>query len=137
MQQRDYSFFNCTSLKGDGYNYRYMDCLSGPGYIYAFTSDNSISYTDLTNCTKLYNLSSVPLDTLENTLHLNWSTPDSGQCERQGKFCRRKNNSASLEIECYDKPKSKEGMVFVTRFSVHFETIGSFSDNNEEWSHEQ
>ncbi|KAJ6760289.1 RING/U-BOX SUPERFAMILY PROTEIN [Salix purpurea] len=120
----NYSFFNCTSSKGDGYN---LDCLSGPGYIYAYTSDYSISYTDLTNCTKLYNLSSIPTEIvdLENTLHLNWSKPDSGRCERRGKFCRR-NSSASLETECYDKPKSKEGMVFVTRFSVHFETIGSF-----------
>ena len=121
----NYSFFNCTSSKGDGYN---LDCLSGPGYIYAYTSDYSISYTDLTNCTKLYNRSSVPSEIveLENTLHLNWSTPDCGRCEQHGKFCRRKNSSAIIEIECYDKPKSKEGMVFVTRFSIHFETIGSF-----------
>ncbi|KAJ6294892.1 hypothetical protein OIU76_022889 [Salix suchowensis] len=110
MGLSNYSFFNCTSRKGDGYENWYLDCLSRPGYnIYAYTSDNSISYTDLTNCTKLYNLSSVPSETFEmkNTLHLNWSTPDSGRCERRGKFCRR-NSSASLETECYDKPKSKE-----------------------------
>ncbi|KAJ6411045.1 hypothetical protein OIU84_007739 [Salix udensis] len=112
MGLSDYSFFNCTSRKGDGYGNWYLDCLSGPGYnIYAYTSDNSISYTDLTNCTKLYNLSSVPSETFEmkNTLHLNWSKPHSGLCEQQGKFCRRKNSSARIEIECYDKPKSKEG----------------------------
>ncbi|KAF9667373.1 hypothetical protein SADUNF_Sadunf15G0016300 [Salix dunnii] len=133
MEQSDYSFFNCTSLKEDVYTSWYLDCLSGPGYIYAFTSANSISYTDLTNCTKLYNLSSVPSDiiTLENIIHLNWSRPQSGRCEQQGMFCRRKKSSATLETECYDKPKSKEGMVFVTRFAVHFETIGSFSDKNE------
>ncbi|KAB5524136.1 hypothetical protein DKX38_021885 [Salix brachista] len=110
MELSNYSFFNCTSRKGDGYDNWYLDCLSGPGYIYAYTSDNSISYTDLTNCTKLYNLSSVPSETFEmkNTLHLNWSTPHSGLCEQQGKFCRR-NSSDSLHTECYNKPKSKEG----------------------------
>ncbi|KAG5229598.1 glycerophosphodiester phosphodiesterase protein kinase domain-containing GDPDL [Salix suchowensis] len=109
MMLSNYSFFNCTSRKEDGYNNRYLDCLSGAGYIYAYTSDYSISYTDLTNCTKLYNVSSIPSEIvdLESTLHLNWSTPDSGRCERRGKFCRR-NSSASLETECYDKPKSKE-----------------------------
>ncbi|KAB5524137.1 hypothetical protein DKX38_021886 [Salix brachista] len=109
MGLSDYSVFNCTSRKGDGYDYRYLDCLSGPGYIYAYTSDYSISYTDLTNCTKLYNLSSIPSEIvgLGNTLHLNWSTPDSGRCERRGKFCRR-NSSASLHTKCYDKPKSKK-----------------------------
>ncbi|KAJ6687550.1 RING/U-BOX SUPERFAMILY PROTEIN [Salix koriyanagi] len=123
----NYSFFNCTSPKGDGYN---LDCLSGPGYnIYAYTSDNSISYTDLTNCTKLYNRSSVPSEIFEmkNILYLNWSMPGCQQCEKQRKFCKLKKNSrASRETECYDKPKSNKGMVFVTRFSVHFETIGSF-----------
>ena len=125
----DYSFFNCTSSKGYRYNYRYLDCLGGPGYIYAFTSDNSISYTDLTNCTKLYNLSSVPSEIFEmkNILYLNWSMPGCQQCEQQRKFCKLKKNSrATLETECYDKPKLKKGMVLVTSFSVHFETIGSF-----------
>ncbi|KAJ6687549.1 RING-H2 FINGER PROTEIN ATL21A-RELATED [Salix koriyanagi] len=110
MELSNYSFFNCTSRKGDGYENWYLDCLSGPGYnIYAYTSDNSISYTDLTNCTKLYNLSSVPSETFEmkNTLHLNWSTPHSGLCEQQGKFCRR-NSNATGQTECYDKPKSKK-----------------------------
>ncbi|KAF9667374.1 hypothetical protein SADUNF_Sadunf15G0016400 [Salix dunnii] len=116
MGLSDYSFFNCPSLKGDGY--KHLDCLSGHGYIYAYTSDYSISYTDLTNCTKLYNISSVPSEIvyLENTLHLNWSTPDSGRCERQGKFCRRKNSSA--DIECYDKPKSKEEKYQITTDNV-------------------
>ncbi|KAJ6760288.1 SERINE/THREONINE KINASE putative-RELATED [Salix purpurea] len=94
------------------YSYRYLDCLRGPGYIYAYTSDYSISSTDLTDCTKLYNLSSVPSEIIElkNILHLNWSSPESGHCERLGQFCRRKNSSARIEIECYDKPKSKEGL---------------------------
>ncbi|KAJ6411046.1 hypothetical protein OIU84_007740 [Salix udensis] len=61
----------------------------------------------------------IPSETFEmkNTLHLNWSKPHSGLCEQQGKFCRRKNSSARIEIECYDKPKSKEvaavGSVFL------------------------
>ncbi|KAJ6677307.1 SERINE/THREONINE KINASE putative-RELATED [Salix viminalis] len=125
--QSDYTVFNCTSYKGDGY--KHLDCLSGPGYdIYAYTADHSISYTDLTNCTKLYSLSSVPSELFGlKSILLSWSMPGCQQCEQQGKFCNlKKNSTASLETECYDKPKSKKGMVFVTRFSVHFETIGSF-----------
>ena len=47
VQQDDYAFFNCTSLKGD--TYQKLACLSGPGYdIFAYRSDYLISYTDLT-----------------------------------------------------------------------------------------
>jgi hypothetical protein len=120
MEQDDYAFFNCTSWKGD--TSRQLACLSGPGYdIFAYRSDYLISYTDLTSCTKIYNLSSVPMEIMmeEKILHLNWSMPACRLCEAQGKFCRWKTN-ARLETECYDKPKSNEGMVFLTPFSVHF-----------------
>ncbi|KAF9667372.1 hypothetical protein SADUNF_Sadunf15G0016200 [Salix dunnii] len=109
MGLSDYSFFNCTSYKGDGYD---LDCLSGPAYnIFAYTSDYRISYTDLTNCTKLYNLSSVPSEIFEmkNILYLNWSLPGCQQCEQQRKFCKlKKNITATLETECYDKHESKK-----------------------------
>jgi len=120
MRQDDYAFFNCTSWKGD--TYQKLACLSGPGYdIFAYRSDYLISYTDLTSCTKIYNLSSVPWEIIrqEKILRLNWSMPACRLCEAQGKFCRWKTN-ARLDTECYDKPKSNEGMVFLTPFSVHF-----------------
>ncbi|XP_034925727.1 rust resistance kinase Lr10 [Populus alba] len=124
-QQYDYAFFNCTSLKGD--TYQRLACLSGPGYdIFAYTSDYLISYTDLTSCTKIYNLSSVPMEVMrqENILNLTWSVPACRLCEAQGKFCRWKNISARLEIECYDRPKSKEGIR--KKIAAAVATVGSF-----------
>ncbi|XP_011003876.1 PREDICTED: glycerophosphodiester phosphodiesterase protein kinase domain-containing GDPDL2-like [Populus euphratica] len=124
MQQDDYAFFNCTSRKGD--TYRKLACLSGPGYdIFAYSSDYLISYTDLTSCTKIYNLSSVPWEIIrqEKIMRLNWSMPACRLCEAQGKFCRRKNENASLETECYDKPKSKEGIR--KKIAAAVATVGS------------
>ncbi|KAJ6874670.1 hypothetical protein NC652_034389 [Populus alba x Populus x berolinensis] len=124
MEQDDYSFFNCTSWKGD--TSRQLACLSGPGYdIFAYYSSSSIGYSDLTSCTKMYNLSSIPWEILwqNNILRLNWSRPECGLCEARGKFCRRKNNSAGLETECYDKPKSKEDIKKKTEAAVA--TVGS------------
>nr|TKS17350.1 glycerophosphodiester phosphodiesterase protein kinase domain-containing GDPDL2-like [Populus alba] len=124
MEQDDYSFFNCTSWKGD--TSRQLACLSGPGYdIFAYYSYSSIGYSDLTSCTKMYNLSSIPWEILwqNNILRLNWSRPECGLCEARGKFCRRKNNSAGLETECYDKPKSKEDIKKKTEAAVA--TVGS------------
>ncbi|KAG6745606.1 hypothetical protein POTOM_050104 [Populus tomentosa] len=123
-QQYDYAFFNCTSWKGD--TYQKLACLSGPGYdIFAYISDYLISYTDLTSCTKIYNLSSVPMEVMrqENILNLTWSMPACGVCEAQGKFCRWKNISARLEIECYDRPKSKEGIR--KKIAAAVATVGS------------
>jgi hypothetical protein len=127
MEQDDYAFFNCTSSKGD--TSLQLACLSGPGYdIFAYFSSYPIGYSDLTSCTKMYNLSSIPREIFwqNNILHLNWSGPECVHCEAHGKFCRSKNNSAGLGTECYDKPKSKEGMVCLAHFSVHLGTIGSF-----------
>ena len=127
MEQDDYAFFNCTSWKGD--TYQKLDCLGGPGYdIFAYYSSYSIGNSDLASCTKMYNLSSIPMEIFwpKNILRLNWSRPECGLCEAHGRFCRWKNNSAGLETECYDRPKSKGGMVCLAHFSVHLGTIGSF-----------
>ncbi|KAG6745605.1 hypothetical protein POTOM_050103 [Populus tomentosa] len=124
MQQDDYAFFNCTSWKAS--TYHKLACLGGPGYdIFAYYSSYSIGYSDLTSCTKMYNLSSIPWEIFRqnNILHLNWSRPECGFCEAHGKFCRRKNNSAGLETECYDRPKSKEDIKKKTEAAVA--TVGS------------
>ncbi|KAL9374765.1 hypothetical protein Peur_031644 [Populus x canadensis] len=124
MEQGDYAFFNCTSGKGD--TDQKLACLSGPGYdIFAYFSSYPIGYSDLTSCTKMYNLSSIPREIFwqNNILHLKWSGPECVHCEAHGKFCRSKNNSAGLETECYDKPKSKEDIKKKTEASVA--TVGS------------
>jgi hypothetical protein len=118
--QYDYALFNCTSKHGDYYDP--ISCLGVPGYdIYAYGSDNFLGYTDLTNCTKMYNVSSIPSEMIggDNILRFYWSEPEAcGVCEAQGKFCRWRNN-AKPETECYEKPKSNKGTVCI-RFCFSF-----------------
>eukprot|EP00257_Ricinus_communis_P002403 XP_002513563.2 rust resistance kinase Lr10 [Ricinus communis] len=100
-------FFNCTSM--DREMLLQMRCLSSPGYdIYAFTSDYPLSFVYLAHCTKMFNISSISNEMIDgaNFLRLNWSKPECGFCESQGKFCRLKKNS-TYETECYDKPIPK------------------------------
>ncbi|KAJ6881502.1 RING-H2 finger protein ATL21A [Populus alba x Populus x berolinensis] len=107
----DYALFNCTSKHGDFYDR--IPCLGGPGYdIYAYSSNNFLGYTDLTSCTKMYNVTSIPSEMIDrDILHLNWSEPAACVgCEAHGKFCRWKNKT-KLGTECYEKPKSKKGKI--------------------------
>ncbi|KAJ9139771.1 hypothetical protein P3X46_030475 [Hevea brasiliensis] len=108
--QYDYVFFNCTSI--DRKIYLSMPCLSVTGYdVHAFVTDGFVSSLALTSCTKMYNVSSVPMEFIsrDNTLHLKWSKPACGFCEAQDKYCRLK-NSTRFETECFDKPKSSRGI---------------------------
>ncbi|KDP22160.1 hypothetical protein JCGZ_25991 [Jatropha curcas] len=103
----DYVFFNCSSI--DRNLYLSMPCLSVPGYdVHAFATDYPVASLALTSCTKMYNVSSVPMDFIsrDNVLSLNWSNPACGSCEAQGKYCRLKQNTNSKpKTECFDKPK--------------------------------
>ncbi|KAJ6294891.1 hypothetical protein OIU76_022888 [Salix suchowensis] len=122
--QLDLDFFNCTS--GQRYSYPWTSCLGVPGYdIYSFPSGSVATYFDLTSCTKMYSLPSVPdeLNGRNNILHLNWSRPACGLCGAQGKLCRLKNNTDRIETECYDKPKSNEGMI--KKIVAAVTTVGS------------
>ncbi|KAJ6687548.1 RING/U-BOX SUPERFAMILY PROTEIN [Salix koriyanagi] len=123
--QLDLDFFNCTS--GQRYSYNsLMSCLGVPGYdIYFFPSGSVATYFDLTSCTKMYSLPSVPdeLNGRDNILHLNWSRPACGLCGAQGKLCRLKNNTDRIETECYDKPKSNEGII--KKIVAAVTTVGS------------
>ncbi|KAJ6887962.1 hypothetical protein NC652_029080 [Populus alba x Populus x berolinensis] len=109
----DYALFNCTSKHGDFDGQ--IPCLGAPGYdIYAYLSNYFLGYTDLTSCTKMYNVTSIPSEMIDryNILQLNWSEPAAcGVCEEQGKFCGWKNNITNHETECYKKPKSKKGKI--------------------------
>ncbi|KAL3574815.1 hypothetical protein D5086_022916 [Populus alba] len=109
----DYALFNCTSKHGDFDGQ--IPCLGAPGYdIYAYSSNYFLGYTDLTSCTKMYNVTSIPSEMIDryNILQLNWSEPAAcGVCEEQGKFCGWKNNITNHETECYKKPKSKKGKI--------------------------
>jgi hypothetical protein len=113
----DYALFNCTSKHGD-YYWR-IPCHGVPGYdIYAYSSNYFNGDTDLTSCTKMYNVPSIPWETIhDNILRLKWSEP--AACEEHGMFCRWKNNTSKLETECFEKPKSNEGTVCI-RFCFSF-----------------
>ncbi|KAL2479216.1 Protein kinase superfamily protein [Forsythia ovata] len=99
----DYVLFNCSATNRD------MDyiipCLAVPGYqVYAIYSE---SYTDeypLTSCTKIHEISSVPLNMFDQKdLHLKWSEPYCGHCEVQGKICSLDTNKSGTQ--CTSKPK--------------------------------
>ena len=108
-QMTDITLFNCSA--GDR-ELTYIDpipCYSGPGYqIYSVSSYENIEDLPLLSCTKMYNLSSVPYDSnnLPQILYLEWSEPNCGPCEAQGKNCGLKNNGTnSIEIECVLRKK--------------------------------
>ncbi|CAK9151632.1 unnamed protein product [Ilex paraguariensis] len=69
--------------------------------------------TDLTSCTKMYNISDVPLevllgDDIGSDLHsvvafLGWSKPFCGNCEAENKYCQlKKNSTIQDQTECLD-----------------------------------
>ncbi|CAK9149442.1 unnamed protein product [Ilex paraguariensis] len=69
--------------------------------------------TDLTSCTKMYNISDVPPevllgDDIGSDLHsvvafLGWSKPFCGNCEAENKYCQlKKNSTIQDQTECLD-----------------------------------
>ncbi|XP_050221736.1 rust resistance kinase Lr10-like [Mercurialis annua] len=111
--QSDYYLFNCSSL--DRNEYVRMPCLSVPGYdVYAFIAETNVMFTDLAFCTKMYNVSSVPLEFVssDNVLQLNWTRPGCGICEGQGMNCKFRENSTRFETECVEKPKGPSRVGF-------------------------
>ncbi|KAL7183633.1 hypothetical protein ACSBR2_025926 [Camellia fascicularis] len=104
----DLSFINCSQTPDQFWTNRYqIACLSDQSLqVYATGSG---SFPDL-SCTKMYNMTlpyeffgyaSITFDDLQ----LNWSKPECGNCEAQGKYCRFKNNNSNGTTECLDKPK--------------------------------
>lgn len=113
----DLSFINCSQTLDQFWtNWYQIACLSDQSHqVYATDSG---SFPDL-SCTKMYNMThpyeffryaSITFDDLQ----LNWSKPECGNCEAQGKYCRFKNNNSSGSnsklllngtTECLDKPK--------------------------------
>jgi hypothetical protein len=67
---------------------------------------------DMMSYTKMYNISSFPDEIIRgnNSLSLNWTRPECGFCEEQGKYNKLKVNTSMLETECYDKPKPTRGI---------------------------
>ncbi|XP_028059801.1 RING-H2 finger protein ATL22-like [Camellia sinensis] len=113
----DYSFINCSqTLDRFQFGGSRIDCLSDQSHQVYATDSGSVP--DL-SCTKMYNMTlpygffgyaSITFDDLQ----LNWSKPECGNCEAQGKYCRFKNNNSSGNnsklllngtTECLDKPK--------------------------------
>ncbi|KAI3453542.1 hypothetical protein Pfo_010205 [Paulownia fortunei] len=107
----DYDIFNCSA--------------SNPCQFYAIDSGSSMDLFPLTSCTKIHEISSVPMNIFDkNDLHLNWYEPACGGCEAQGKRCSLKNSTRGHQIQCIDKPNTKQGAS--NRPLVAGVTLGSF-----------
>ncbi|KAL0288352.1 UNVERIFIED_CONTAM: Rust resistance kinase Lr10 [Sesamum calycinum] len=79
-------------------------------YIYAISSDNYFDALDLTSCTSVHKISSVPWYIFHKTdLHLAWSEPACGLCERRGQRCNLKYYTRGHQIQCIDKVKTNPG----------------------------
>ena len=113
-QMTDITLFNCSSAERESpaSSLYSVPCFEErPGYqIYWVSSSDSMEYLPLLSCTKLRNLSSVPYMYGPRELYLEWSEPNCGLCEAQGKICGLKNNgTTSTEIECLLKKKGGTG----------------------------
>ncbi|KAL0409506.1 UNVERIFIED_CONTAM: Rust resistance kinase Lr10 [Sesamum radiatum] len=113
----DYNLFNCSVLTRDLYNF--ISCLSNSShYFYAISSDDFDSY-NLTSCTSIHKISSVPWHIFDKTdLHLAWSEPACGICERRGQRCNLKNYTRIPQIQCIEKVKSNPGATLASALVV-------------------
>ncbi|KAK4400340.1 Rust resistance kinase Lr10 [Sesamum angolense] len=105
----DYNLFNCSVRHSDPYNS--ISCLGdSSNFIYAIPSDYDFDTFDLTSCTSVHKISSVPWYIFHKTdLHLAWSEPACGLCERRGQRCNLKNYTRGHQIQCIEKVKTNPG----------------------------
>ncbi|XP_028772801.1 RING-H2 finger protein ATL22-like [Neltuma alba] len=92
----DFTIFNCSSPRDGAI---ISTCLSSSAYhVYAVLSYREIGQLTLLFCSKIFNISSVPLKIfdVENTLHLMWSNPMCKHCESNGTRCGFKNSNIQL-----------------------------------------
>ncbi|AES59902.1 putative glycerophosphodiester phosphodiesterase, protein kinase RLK-Pelle-LRK10L-2 family [Medicago truncatula] len=103
----DHHFFNCSLLNRDWMDSYSVSCLrTSTSQIYAIPSSTNIEDLPLSFCTKMFNVSFKPSD----SLRLTWSEPNCKHCESKGKICGWKNttsNSDNKEVDCV--PKNKKG----------------------------
>ncbi|XP_027368036.1 rust resistance kinase Lr10-like [Abrus precatorius] len=108
----DYIIFNCSLSHTKRYLLDYMNsvpCLStSTSNAYAVSSDNTIEYLPLSFCTKLFDISFVPIAFFRENVHvilLTWSEPNCKQCESEGNVCGSKNNTTNHELHCFPNHK--------------------------------
>ncbi|XP_059667218.1 rust resistance kinase Lr10-like [Cornus florida] len=121
----DFALFNCSAPDRDrGY---LVPCLDVPGYhVYAVDSSVEIDYYSLTSCSKIAaNISSVPYDFFSQNFRtqLNWSTPNCGKCESQGKICSFKNYTGGYEIQCSEE---SQGVSSTAMLLIRGSILGPF-----------
>ncbi|KAL0285453.1 UNVERIFIED_CONTAM: Rust resistance kinase Lr10 [Sesamum angustifolium] len=109
MSDIDYNLFNCSVRRRDLFNLISGLCDSS-NYIYAIPSYYDFTGWDLTSCTSVNKISSVPRNIFDKTdQHLAWSEPACGICERRGQRCNLKNYTRGHQIQCIDKVKTNPG----------------------------
>ncbi|XP_050212409.1 rust resistance kinase Lr10-like [Mercurialis annua] len=131
------SLFNCSSGYAKvGYYGWYLSGLSADPYrILAKISSASIRDSNLTSCTKIRDLFSVPPSYMNSIDHyashygryspvqLHWSNPICKSCEAKQKYCRMETNATLSQIQCYGTvPKSTEDVIATSNKSYRGES---------------
>ncbi|KAK4485335.1 hypothetical protein RD792_007972 [Penstemon davidsonii] len=104
-----YTIFNCSQNRDSIFSLGPINCFENLGFIvYAYQSSYILSVLSLSGCTKMYNISEVPVEIFnwpsENSFQsnlLHWVEPFCGGCEERGMHCRLKNNGTNSETECF------------------------------------
>jgi hypothetical protein len=103
----DHHFFNCSLLIRDRLKSYLVPCLStSTSQTYVIPSTQFIEDLPLSFCTKMFNISFKPSD----SVRLKWSEPNCKHCESKGNRCGWKNttsNNTNKEVDCF--PKNKKG----------------------------
>ncbi|KAG8390402.1 hypothetical protein BUALT_Bualt01G0079600 [Buddleja alternifolia] len=112
-----YTLFNCSSRPPD-YSPSTVTCLRRGGFqVFAYGSFHSVTTLVLPGCTKIYNISDVPVAFFDGEVffesqyivdgtRLRWPEPSCGRCESRGRYCRLRNN----QTECLVTPQEQQQM---------------------------
>ncbi|XP_027368005.1 rust resistance kinase Lr10-like [Abrus precatorius] len=113
-----YNFFNCSKPTNRDLNYYLVPCLTtSTSQAYAIPSREMIQDLPLSFCTKMFNISFFPFNSLkDNVLLLMWSAPNCKHCESKGNTCGWKwnNYTAKHEIFCFSNPRGSSTALLTT-----------------------
>ncbi|KAE9608878.1 hypothetical protein Lal_00020441 [Lupinus albus] len=99
-----YNFFNCSLADRDLYSHYMVPCLTtSNSELYAIPAEAMIESLPLSLCTKMFNISSFPVDFIRksNILELLWSEPNCKDCESNRNRCGWKNYGVNNETQCF------------------------------------
>ncbi|KAK9287630.1 hypothetical protein L1049_016067 [Liquidambar formosana] len=98
-----------------GYRRRLIACPNGY-HVCAVVATDVIYEYPLLSIGEVYNISSVPYVNIfyNKYVPINWSRPECGNCEAEGKKCRlKKNYSTEPETECFNQVRILCAVIFL------------------------